>query len=288
MIRILIVDDQSFTRKAVQAILEQEEDFCVIGQAANGVEAISFIEQNSPDIALVDLEMPEMNGFSLTHHATKNFPKTKVVILSACDDKDSIDTAIKAGAKGFLLKNTSGQEIVDTIRYVQRGYFQLGPGLLENIIAGLNPAEPLSNEKLNQVESRAQESFIRLQTEIEHKNQLVRRELFHELEMQINHLKQDFRFGLDTFQQRVSERMNQGFSSLGDRFGGSYSTDVDLRRWEEHLNARELQHQQQVNRILTGTKKSMLDLEKRVKFLTYCLIFLAATFFAEKIALLIF
>lgn len=285
MIRILIVDDQSFTRRAVQAILERETDFSVIGQAANGVEAIAFIREQSPDIALVDLEMPEMNGFNLTYHIVRNFPNTRVVILSGCDDKESIDTAVKAGAKGFLLKNTSGQEIADTIRYVQRGYFQLGPGLLEKILAGLSDTQPTS-EKLYQFEHKAQESFDKLENQIERKNQLVRRELFHELETQIDNLKQDFRFGLDTFQQRVSDRMKQGFNSLSEHIG--QNPNFDLRSWEKQIEARELERQQQVNRVLTGTKKSMLDLEKKVRFLSYCLIFLAVSFFAEKIAMLVF
>ena len=118
-------------------ILEREQDLKVIGQAANGIEALKFIKQHNPDIALVDLEMPEMNGFSLTYQITQRFSQTKVIILSACEERESIDTAVKAGAKGFLLKTTSGQEIIDTIRYVQRGYFQLGPGLFEKILSNL-------------------------------------------------------------------------------------------------------------------------------------------------------
>ena len=286
MIDILIVDDQSFTRKAIQAILEKQKDFRVMGQAANGVEALSFIKQNSPDIALVDLEMPEMNGFSLTYQIAQRFRKTKVIILSACEDRESIDTAVKAGAKGFLLKTTSGQEIIDTIRYVQRGYFQLGPGLFEKIISNLDGSPPITSEELSRFQKKAQQSFEKLETDMARKNELVRRELFHELENQIGGLKQDFRQGLEIFQRRVSDRMSQGLNSLSDRV--HQNSGVDMHFWEQQINARESEYQQQLNRLLTGTKKSMLDLEKKVDFLRNCLIFLAVTFLAEKIAMFVF
>jgi DNA-binding NarL/FixJ family response regulator len=287
MIRILIVDDQSFTRKAIQAILEQEKDFQVIGQAANGIEALKFIKNHSPDIALVDLEMPEMNGFNLTYQISQRFASTKVVILSACEDRDSIDTAVKAGAKGFLLKTTSGTEIADTIRYVQRGYFQLGPGLFEKILSNLNGAPPVTTEDLSRFQNKAQQSFENLEAEMQRKNEQIRRELFHELEVQINKLKQDFRQGLEIFQQRVSDRMSQGLNSLGNHMSQN-AADFDLKHWEKQLNARDFERQQQVNKMLTGTKQSMINLERKVNLLRNCLIFFIVTFLAEKIAMFVF
>ena len=286
MIRVLIVDDQSFTRKAIQAILEAEGDFQVIGQAANGIEALEFIKYNIPDVALVDLEMPEMNGFSLTYQISQRFTDTKVVILSACEDRESIDTAVKAGARGYLLKTTSGTEIADTIRYVQRGYFQLGPGLFEKIISNVNGVSPVTAEDLSRFKNKAQESFVKLEDKMLQKNELVRRELFHELEMQINGLKQEFRRGLEIFQKQVSDRMERGLSSLGDRVG--QGKDFDLRNWEQQIDAREYQRQQQMNNMLTGTKKSLTNLEKKVNLLRNCLIFLTITFLMEKIALVVF
>lgn len=287
MIRILIVDDQSFTRKAIQAILDREDDFQVVGQAANGIEALSFIRQHTPDIALVDLEMPEMNGFSLTYQISQRFTNTKVVILSACEDRESIDTAVKAGARGFLLKTTSGTEIADTIRYVQRGYFQLGPGLFEKILSNLNGAPPVTTEDLSRFQNKAEQSLENLEAEILRKSEQTRRELFHELEIQINGLKKDFRQGLEIFQQRVSDRMNQGLSSLGNHMSQN-ATEFDLQHWEKQLNERDFERQQQVNRMLTGTKQSVKNLERKVNFLRNCLVFLAVTFLAEKIAMFVF
>lgn len=285
MIRILIVDDQNFTRKAIQAILEQEEGIEVIGQAANGIEALKFIKYNIPDIALVDLEMPEMNGYNLTYQIARNFQKTKVIILSVSDDRESIDTAVKAGARGYLLKTTSGKEIADTIRYVQRGYFQLGPGLFEKILSNFNEGKPVTSNDLLRLQNHAQQTFEQLEAQLLDKNDLVRRELFQELEIQINSLKQDFRKGLEIFQHRVSDRLNRGLNSFSDR--QDRNPDIDFQNWEKQINAREDRQQQQINQVISKTKQSVVNLERKVNLLGYCIIFLAVIFFAEKIILFV-
>ena len=284
-ITILIVDDQIFTRKALQTMLEQERDFQIIGQAANGIEALKFIEHQKPNIALVDLEMPEMNGYSLTYQVAQRFAQTKVVIFSACEEKDSIDTAIKAGARGYLLKTTSGTEIADTIRYVQRGYFQLGPGLFEKIVSDPNAPAPLTSEELYRFENKAQKSFENWETEMMRKNELVQRELFRELENQVANLKQDFRQGLELFQQQVSDRMSRGLNFVDSSFD---RTKNDGNLWEKEFSAREFERQQHVNRILTGTRKSIVHLENKINFLRNCLVLLAVSFVAETIVMLVF
>ena len=283
MIRILIVDDQNFTRKAIQAILEQEEGIEVIGQAANGIEALKFIKYNIPDIALVDLEMPEMNGYNLTYQVARNFNKTKVIILSVSDDRDSIDTAVKAGARGYLLKTTSGKEIADTIRYVQRGYFQLGPGLFEKILSNFNEGQPVTSNDLLRLQNHVQQTLEQLEAELIDRNESVRQELFHELEIQIKTLKQDFRKGLEILQQRVSDRLN--LKSLSDR--QNRTPEFDFQRWEQQIDAREHQHQQQIERAIGGSKQTISNLEKKVNLLSYCIIFLAVIFFVEKIILFV-
>lgn len=284
MIRILIVDDQNFTRKAIQAILEQEEGIEVIGQAANGIEALKFIKYNIPDIALVDLEMPEMNGYNLTYQIARNFNKTKVIILSVNDDRDSIDTAVKAGARGYLLKTTSGKEIADTIRYVQRGYFQLGPGLFEKILSNFNEGQPVTSNDLLRLQNHVQQTLEQLEAESIDKNESVRQELFHELEIQIKNLKQDFRKGLEILQQRVSDRIN--LKTLSDR--QNRTPEFDFQSWEQQIDAREHQHQKQIKRAISESKHTISNLEKKVNLLGYCIIFLAVVFFAEKLILFIF
>lgn len=286
MIRILIVDDQSFTRRAVQALLDKETDLDVIGQASSGTEALKLIERLDPDVALVDLEMPEMNGFSLTYQIAQQFSKTKVVILSSCEDRESIDMAVQSGAKGFLLKNTSGQEIGDTIRYVQRGYFQLGPGLLEKMISTNSDPNIPKTEDISRFQAQSEQSFKQLEEQINRKNNLIRQELFQELEMQISSLKQDFGQGLHLFQQQVKERMSQGFSSLSDH--NSQAPGADFQKWEQQARFREQEQHKQINQLFSGTQRSINNLERKVEFLRNCLVFLAITFLAEKITMLIF
>jgi hemolysin D len=106
-----------------------------------------------PDIALVDIEMPEMSGLEVTHHISQQYPETKVLVLSIHDDDDYIRKALQAGARGYLLKNTPPDELAHAIRFVRRGYLQLGPGLFEKLEShhSLNLSEATETD-LNQPE----------------------------------------------------------------------------------------------------------------------------------------
>ena len=198
MIKILVVDDQNFTRQALQAILETEPDFEVVGKATSGLEAITYLEKSQVDITIVDLEMPEMNGLTLTKILGERFPETKVVILSSHDDEDNINSAVEAGARGYLLKNTSAQEIGDTIRAVQRGYFQLGPGLFEKLLSHLIQEKEQAAEKLLALQSNYARSLAELEQKIVAQNDAERKEKYlfagskqaiKKLEGQINSLR---------------------------------------------------------------------------------------------------
>ena len=285
MIQILIVDDQNFTREAVKSILEQESDFEIVGLAENGVKALEKIATIAPDIAVVDLEMPEMNGFVLTEKIKQRFPQTKVVILSSCDDHASINYAVKAGAKGYLLKSTSGAELTDTIRYVQRGYFQLGPGLFEKLLSGFIAENSNNTENLSQFKNTAQDNFARLEQEMVARNEHTRNQMFQELHKEIKHLKTEFRQGLGTFQYQVSSQMQQGLEALSDRV---QRDTIDTKSLERRIQTWDLERQQQLKNLLTGTKKTISNLEKQVIILRYCLIFLAMSFFVEKLAVFVF
>ena len=291
MIRILIVDDQNFTRQAVKSILEQESDFEVVGQAENGIIALEKIAEIRPDVAVVDLEMPEMNGLELTRKIEREFSHIKVIILSSCEDHDSINSAVKAGAKGYLLKSTSGTELNDTIRSVQRGYFQLGPGLFETLLSGFIQESNNTTENLSQLENKSQDYFTRLEQEIKTRNEQTRDEMFQELTRQVKHLKSEFRQGLGTFQQQVSNQIIEGLDSVSDHINSQTFINNSL---EEKIKAQDFERQRQlsnlltVNDLITVTKKTVNNLEKQVTILRYCLIFLAMSFFVEKVAMFMF
>jgi DNA-binding NarL/FixJ family response regulator len=134
MIRLLLVDDQSLVRQGLKAILSLESDLEVVGMAENGEQAISQVEILLPDVVLMDVRMPVMNGSTATKIICDRFPNIKVIVLSTYDDDRDVSEAISAGAKGYLLKDMPSEQLVDAIRCINLGYGQLAPGLLERVI----------------------------------------------------------------------------------------------------------------------------------------------------------
>lgn len=131
MINILIADDQNFVRKTLESYLEPESDLNVIGFAENGEIAIERVASLKPDIVLMDIEMPVMDGLTAAKTIVEKFGETKVLILTIHDKEEHLVRALKIGAKGYWLKNTTAQELADIIRHVHKGYFQLAKELIE-------------------------------------------------------------------------------------------------------------------------------------------------------------
>ena len=129
MIRILLVDDQALLCEVLKTWLEVEEDFEVAGVAYNGEEAILQVEKLRPDVILMDIDMPKMNGLEATELITERFPQTKVIFLSAHDDDMYLGKSLRAGAKGYLLKNTTADELAEKIRSVYCDSSQQSPSL---------------------------------------------------------------------------------------------------------------------------------------------------------------
>ncbi|WP_096626367.1 response regulator [Calothrix sp. NIES-3974] len=142
MIRLLLVDDQSLVRQGLKAMLSLEEDLEIVGTAENGEEAISLVETLQPDVILMDVRMPVMNGATATKIICDRYPQIKILVLSTYDDDKDVTDAIRAGAKGYLLKDMPSEELVNAIRAVNHGYAQLAPGLLERVINQQVPATP--------------------------------------------------------------------------------------------------------------------------------------------------
>ena len=282
MIKILIVDDQNFTLQALQAILKTESDFEVMG-ITNGSEAIEHLEQTKVDIAIVDLEMPEINGLTLTKIFRQRFPDTKVIILSSHDDESNINSAVESGARGYLLKNTSSPEIIDTIRAVQKGYFQLGPGLFEKLLSHfLKQKEAVNNSK------GFEKKYVRLMVDLEEKimsrNETERLETHQELEREIENLKQEFRSGLEIFQDRVSNQLQNGLEAANNRLRDSIP---DIQKIETQIDHRNLERQRYINTLFAGNKQAIKKLENKVNSMQYFIIFLSIIFFFMSMTLLL-
>jgi DNA-binding NarL/FixJ family response regulator len=284
MIKILIVDDQNLTRQALQVILETEPDFVIVGKATNGVEAFKYTETADIDIILVDLEMPEMNGLTLTEIVRQRFPNIKVIILSSHDDEDNINAAVEAGARGYLLKSTSAKEIVDTIRAVERGYFQIGPGLFEKLLSHLIREKEKSSENLSQLKTNYTQSIVKLEEKIAQRNEAERQELYQEIESQVNNLKLEFRTGLTTFQSQVSNQLKVGLDAANSRLNDAMPSSKKI---EMQIDGRNLEQQRYINTLFASSKQTIKKLEQQIQWMRYFVIFLSISFVAEKMAILI-
>ncbi len=285
MIKILIVDDQNFTRQALQAILETEPDFAIVGQANNGIQAFEYMDKNPTDIIIADLEMPEMNGLTLTKIVRQQFPCTKTIILSSHDDEKNINAALEAGARGYLLKSTSAQEIVDTIRAVQRGYFQLGPGLFEKLLSHLISEKENATQNISNLEQKYSDRLINLEKKIAEENEKDRRELYQEIESEMNNLKLEFRDGLQNFQHQVRNQLQTGLNAANNCFNQNIP---DTKEIESKIEQRNLEQQRYINTLFADSKQSLRQLEKQLNLIRYCVIFLIVAFFADKLVMLLF
>lgn len=278
MIRILIVDDQNFTREALRAVLKNEQNLLIVGEAENGIKALALMEQLEIDLAIIDLDMPEMNGFELTQKISQNFPQTKVIILSSHDDRDSINQAVNFGARGYLLKNTSVSEVVDTINCVQRGYFQLGPGLFEKLISASINYELKTSEYLSELGTKSEQDFLRLKQEILNQNKQVTQEVFKELEIKTEQLKFELKQGLNQFQSQVYKHLKNGF----DKFANNQKTsNFNPEFWHQ----RHLEITHNINLIEKKHQSSLNRLTKEIVVWRYSLIFLLIVFCIEKTAI---
>jgi len=121
MIKVLIVDDQKILAEGIQSVLEVSEDIEVVGLAYDGFQALEQIELNTPDVVLLDIRMPNMNGVVATKEIKSKYPQVKVIILTTFDDSDYILNAINYGASGYLLKDIGGTALIDAIKNANKG-----------------------------------------------------------------------------------------------------------------------------------------------------------------------
>ncbi len=135
MIRVMLVDDQEMVRAGFRMLLDVEDDITIVAEAADGAEAVEVVPAARPDIILMDVQMPRMNGLEATEHILADRPgRTKVVILTTFEEDDYIFEALRLGASGFLLKNAPAEDLVDAIRVVAAGDALLDPAVTRRVI----------------------------------------------------------------------------------------------------------------------------------------------------------
>jgi DNA-binding NarL/FixJ family response regulator len=157
-IRVLMVDDHAILRDGLRSLLERQPGILVVGEASSGEEALEQVAALEPDVVLMDLAMPGMNGLEATQHLRQSHPKVKVLILTQHDDREYIAPALQAGATGYVLKRSGGREVVNAIHQVfERGAY-IGPDVAQQLVhttlADISPvtgAPPNLTEREKQV-----------------------------------------------------------------------------------------------------------------------------------------
>lgn len=133
-ISVVLADDHAIVRDGLRMILEAQGDITVVGDAADGRQAVRLIQQLRPDVAVIDIAMPELNGIEATHEIRQTCPETQVIILSMYGTAEHVFRALQAGAQGYLLKESAGMEVVEAVRAVHAGRRYLSRRISDTVI----------------------------------------------------------------------------------------------------------------------------------------------------------
>ena len=146
-IRVLIADDQPLYRRGLEDVLHTEDDIDVVGEAEDGYDAIAKAEELAPDVVLMDVRMPRVNGIEATQAIRDKVPTTKILMLTVSDEDSDLYEAIKAGASGYLLKEVSVEEVADSIRAVMQGESKITPSMASKLINEFSAMSKRADER---------------------------------------------------------------------------------------------------------------------------------------------
>ncbi len=164
---VLLVDDHKIMRDGIKAILERTDEFKVIGEAENGTEALRLSKEQRPELVLMDIGLPGLTGIEVTTEVMRHSPRSKVVILSMYDDEHSVVSAIRSGARGFVLKRASDNDLVDALRTVAKGGSYLSPQVSDKLLNRIQRGETDDDPQPTALEglSRREVQVLRLVAE---------------------------------------------------------------------------------------------------------------------------
>lgn len=141
-IRVLIVDDDPLVRSALSHFVSRDPEIEVVGEAESGLEAIAFLERDRPDVVMMDVQMPEMNGIEATAVIAERWPDVRILAVTTLDGSDTVLPMLNAGASGYLLKDSSADDIVLGVHEVHKGASSLSPRIASLLIRHVRDAEP--------------------------------------------------------------------------------------------------------------------------------------------------
>jgi len=150
-IRVILADDHALVRQGIRQFLEEANDISIVAEAANGEEAVRLVEQHRPDVAVLDVQMPVLNGIEATRQIRARFPGIRILILTAYDEDPYVFALLQAGANGYILKSADADDLLQAVRRVYRGESVLSPEVTEKVVRQIQQGGPAQSAK--QVES---------------------------------------------------------------------------------------------------------------------------------------
>jgi len=217
-IKVLLVEDHIVVREGIRELIQGEDDMEVVGEAGDGAEAIELVSQVEPDVVLMDIAMPKLNGIEATRRIKESHPSVSILILTAYDSEEFIFALVEAGAAGYLLKNVQGREVLNSIRAVYDGESVLHPAIADKIFSrlksdGAKPARPERKTILSQRELEV----LKLSME-----GLSNKEVARELSLGIRTVQTHWRnifnkLGVSSRTEAIISGLNKGWITLEQR-----------------------------------------------------------------------
>ena len=186
-VRVLIADDHPLFREGMRGRLDRVADITVVGEAASGDEAVELARELGPHVILMDIKMPGLNGIEATREIQRASPQMGVLVLTMFEDDDSVFAAMRAGAKGYLLKDSGGEGVVHAIRAVASGEAVFGPGVAERIIGFFSVPRSAAPQRAFPELTEREEEILSLVAQGK-SNQEIARQLFVSVKTVRNHV----------------------------------------------------------------------------------------------------